>query len=643
MQRWIANLSFAQKFTLLGLVALLMAGWPSALVIRQAWADLTVLQSEVDGLASAKALIPLIKTTQQHRGLSSGVLSGNAAMGSDRQQRQQLIDQQLLALPAILAAQNDEALLSAAEGIRRDWVALSGAISKGAITPADSLQRHNRLIAGQIKLLSDVSNTSGLALDADPRSYYMITALLHDMPRLTNVMGQARARGTAMRVTQSQSTADHLQLSTLLQSANALHEDILAAQARVANALPERAHDAAYGALIAQSAAGLQQAAQAVNSVIQAQAGSGPTPAAYFAVMTEAMGAQFALADAGMLKLDGRMHERMSAQRTQAAGNAVVLLLSGLLGGWILWSINRSTLEAVSTAVRAADALAQGDLSQHLSSTSQDEVGQMTNAVGRAIDHLKGVIEGIVVASDSVATAATQIAQGNLDLSARTENQASSLQETASSMEEMSSVVDRSASMANRSRELATRAAQEAEQSGQIFIQVAQRMGAIKGTSSKIADINAVIDGLAFQTNILALNAAVEAARAGEQGRGFAVVASEVRSLAQRSAQAAKEIKGLIQQSVESVDQGYDLASGSTDAITRLVLLVKEVSDMMDEMALSSAQQSQGIAQVNQAVSQLDQSTQQNAALVEQSSAAATSLSEQAQRLLHSVGAFKLR
>jgi methyl-accepting chemotaxis protein len=209
-------------------------------------------------------------------------------------------------------------------------------------------------------------------------------------------------------------------------------------------------------------------------------------------------------------------------------------------------------------------------------------------------------------------------------------------------MEEMSATVTQNADTAARSRELATRASDEAEQSGEIFRQVVSRMEAIKQTSAKIADINSVIDGIAFQTNILALNAAVEAARAGEQGRGFAVVAAEVRSLAQRSTLAAREIKGLIGQSVDSIEQGYSLAAGSTQAIERLVVQVKEVSRLISDIAMSSEQQSLGIAQVNQAVSQLDQGTQQNAALVEESSAAAISLSEQARRLQASVGSFHL-
>jgi methyl-accepting chemotaxis protein len=343
-----------------------------------------------------------------------------------------------------------------------------------------------------------------------------------------------------------------------------------------------------------------------------------------------------------MKALDALMVERVGAVKNKflALSGAVLVLFA--LGAWVMRSVARSVIQSVEDAMQVSHALAAGDLSRNLHSPQRDEVGDMINAMGQAVAHMRGIIEGIKVASDSVATAATQIAQGNQDLSARTESQASSLQQTASSMEEMSSMVQQTSITAHRSRDLSASAAQEAVASGEVFQQVVQRMESIRQASAKIADINAVIDGIAFQTNILALNAAVEAARAGEQGRGFAVVASEVRSLAQRSTQAAREIKTLIQQSVDSVAQGYELASSSTASIERLVGQVKEVSSLMSEIAMGSEQQSLGITQVNEAVSLLDQGTQQNAALVEESSAAALSLRDQSARLQQSIASFRL-
>jgi methyl-accepting chemotaxis protein len=255
---------------------------------------------------------------------------------------------------------------------------------------------------------------------------------------------------------------------------------------------------------------------------------------------------------------------------------------------------------------------------------------------------LQRVVGGVRQGVEQVATASAQIAQGNLDLSGRTEQQASSLQETAASMEQLTGTVRASADNARQASQLAQGASEVAERGGSAVMQVVATMGEIEAASRKIADITGVIDSIAFQTNILALNAAVEAARAGEQGRGFAVVATEVRTLAQRSADAARQIKDLIGDSVQRVAAGSTLAQDAGATMNDIVAQVRSVSVLISEITQAAGEQSQGIAQVGQAVSLLDQATQQNAALVEESAAAAASLKELAQQLTASVAVFSL-
>jgi len=241
-----------------------------------------------------------------------------------------------------------------------------------------------------------------------------------------------------------------------------------------------------------------------------------------------------------------------------------------------------------------------------------------------------------------VALASAEIAQGNQDLSGRTESQASALEQTAASMEELSATVRHNADNAQQAHQLSVSAQSVVREGGQVVGQVVQTMQGIHDSSRRMSDIIGVIDGIAFQTNILALNAAVEAARAGEQGRGFAVVAGEVRSLAGRSAEAAKEIKRLITDSVERVEQGTVLVDQAGNTMDEVVSSIRRVTEIVGEISASGAEQATGVAQVVEAVAQMDQTTQQNAALVEEMAAAADSLRGQAQSLVQTVSAFKV-
>jgi aerotaxis receptor len=270
-----------------------------------------------------------------------------------------------------------------------------------------------------------------------------------------------------------------------------------------------------------------------------------------------------------------------------------------------------------------------------------DEIGMAMRTVSQLGLMFRWLIDDVSQQVLTVQTAATEIAQGNNDLSSRTEQAASSVQETATSMEQMTATVGNNADTARQAHQLSGSASAAAEQGGRAVSQVVATMTDITASSKKISDIIGVIDGIAFQTNILALNAAVEAARAGEQGRGFAVVASEVRSLAGRSAEAAKEIKSLIGASVEKVEVGSKLVDDAGKTMDDIVSQVRRVSSLIGEISSATIEQSAGISQVGQAVSHLDQITQQNAALVEQATAASMSLQQQAERLVEAVSVFR--
>ena len=314
---------------------------------------------------------------------------------------------------------------------------------------------------------------------------------------------------------------------------------------------------------------------------------------------------------------------------------AVAAVAAGVL-------VSRSITRPLEDAVEAAQSVAAGDLRTTIEVRGDDETGQLLQALKDMTGSLQTLVAQVRSGTETITVASGEIAQGNADLSSRTEQQAGAIEETASSMEEMTATVQRNAENAQHAAMLAISACDVASKGGQMVEQVVGTMASISESSRKIVDIISVIDGIAFQTNILALNAAVEAARAGEQGRGFAVVAGEVRNLAQRSATAAKEIKELISDSVARVDTGNQLVGQAGATMGEIVSSVRSVMDIIAEISTASAEQGAGIAQINMAVGEMDTTTQQNAALVEEAAAAAASLREQTLALNEVVAVFKL-
>ncbi len=348
-----------------------------------------------------------------------------------------------------------------------------------------------------------------------------------------------------------------------------------------------------------------------------------------------------------LLKLQDALMQH-SANATQAAtANMVVVIsatvMAALAAGVVmaLWII-RSITRPINLAVTVARAVAGGDLSVQFDTSGKNEIAQLLQALKEMQRALVSVVADVREGAQAVALASAGIAQSDLDLSSRTDSQAHSLQDTTASMEQLGDQVNLNAANASRANALAVSASEVAARGGAAVSEVINTMKGINESSHKIADIIAVIDGIAFQTNILALNAAVEAARAGEQGRGFAVVASEVRSLAGRSAEAAREIKGLISASVQRVEQGTLLVDRAGTTMSEVVSSIRHLTSIMGEISAASKSQSEGVSQLGVAIHLMDQMTHQNAQLVDVMSTAAGSLQSQADTLVNTVAVFKL-
>ncbi|TPG63911.1 methyl-accepting chemotaxis protein [Ewingella americana] len=359
-------------------------------------------------------------------------------------------------------------------------------------------------------------------------------------------------------------------------------------------------------------------------------------------VQADLAAAGLALTSASDQLLDHEMAYTQDEVHRTIKEMLLIIAATIIIGALLSWRMTRQITLPLRHTLEVAQRIAAGDLTAHIVSRSGDEVGQLTRAVEGMNQNLRGIIGDIRQGVLQVTRASSEIAAGNIDLSARTEQQASALGQTAASMEQLTATVKQNADNASQASQLASSAAATASRGGELVNDVVGVMNDIADSSKQIAEITTVINSIAFQTNILALNAAVEAARAGELGRGFAVVASEVRNLAQRSGQAAKEIETLIGLSVSKVNSGSTLVGKAGDTMQEIVDSVSHVTDIIHEIASASEEQSRGISQIALAVAEMDTVTQQNSALVQQSANASAALDLQAINLEETVAIFQL-
>ena len=641
MLHWLTQLRLAQKFTLLGLLTLAMVAFPSALYLKQTITDVRQANRQADGVPVLMALNMVIQHTQVHRGLSAGVLSGNEGMQQRRVTAKEAVNQ-ALGNAAALLVQND-APVQEQQRLQKwqtTWQALEQAVASNKVEVADSFARHTDLIAELMMINEELLVAYRLQSNEDPANVALLQAALVQAPQLTEGVGQMRAMGTGFLTQAFLSVDDRGAFRALISQTATFQKQVGRFIQRAMTLNP--AYEQELGGLVKTATELLNESNHlARTEVLEIDLLQYPA-SDYFNKLTQTIEAINAVRISGADRLAQVLDANADKQRNVLITLSVLQTVLLIAAVWLALLFVRSITQPLRRAVDLALEVADGNLQGADQTPDRNEIGELIAAQQQMRARLRPIVQQVRHGSDAVALASAEIAQGNQDLSARTESQASALEQTAASMEELSATVRHNADSAQQASQLTQTAHSIATQGGQMVGQMVQTMQGIHDSSRKMGDIIGVIDSIAFQTNILALNAAVEAARAGEQGRGFAVVASEVRSLAGRSAEAAKEIKRLIDDSVQRVGAGNALAQQTGETMQEMVGAIGKVNTIVSAISNASREQAEGVIQVGEAITQMDQVTQQNAALVEEMAAAATSLNSQSQELVQAISIFQV-
>ncbi|MFW3571484.1 methyl-accepting chemotaxis protein [Kosakonia cowanii] len=641
MKSLLNKINLSTKFMVLGIISLLLFALPTALFVNESSQKVQAKQVELKAIPVEKKLLKLLNLIQRHRAESAiAVTQGNPAYPPRialRDQINVLADE----IRKDIVAESPEAHpLQQLDKVNQQWQALQNQIDSRSLTAPESLVSHAALIRSLLDFNIDVLDFYGLSLDPDLDTSQLITAALFHLPELTETLGQIRASGTSLLakkdgISETDNARMEFQIGNgekALQLFDVGMKKYLGGNEEIRNLFGRKTEGAVQGAA---------QALSTAREIFITHSRPAMAPTEYVAIFTEAINNFTVLGNGMSDELSQQLTKQISVQRSAQITLLAVLIFSALLGIALTVFIIRSITGPVNEAARIAQEVATGDLTSRIAVTGSNEMSALLQSLMKMSEHLSSLVNDIKNNAVTIATSSEEIASGNSDLSSRTEEQAASLAQTAASMEQLASIIQQNADNTRHAASMAGSATSAALLGGEAMESVLASMHKISNSAGQIEEIIAVIDGIAFQTNILALNAAVEAARAGEHGKGFAVVASEVRALAQRSAVAAKEIKELIENSVSDAQSGIKMAENAGDKVKQSVSAIEQTSMLINEVSASSAEQSSGVSQINIAVSQMDQVTQQNAGLVQQSASSADDLAERAARLRQLVAVFK--
>ena len=639
MLRWLTQLRLAQKFLLLGAIVLATMAIPTFLYLKSTVDNLRQAERQANGMPALIALSGVVERIQVHRGLSAGMLAGNQEMKQRRLAARDAVNTALAqAQAALQQSETPPEQFDALQTLQKKWQALEQLVANGQISMPDSFARHTGFVNDLFIMNEELLVAYSLQSSSQMANISLLQATLIQAPQFNEGLAQLRGLGSAYLTQGFIGVDERGRFRALISRTEELYQQAVRSIGRAMELNPSYAQnlqtEVQKAAQLTDQSLALAQAQVLDIDLLQYPATE------YFGKLTQAITEVNKVNSHGSELLAQRLRTDVRAQRNQFMTLIAVMVL--VLGATVALGVLfvRSITVPMRQAIGLAEAVANGDLSGDDLPADRSEVGELIAAQQQMRARLRPVIAQVRQSADSVALASAEIAQGNQDLSGRTESQASALEQTAASMEQLSATVRHNADNAQQAHQLSTSAQSIVQEGGSVVTQVVETMQGIHDSSRRMSDIIGVIDGIAFQTNILALNAAVEAARAGEQGRGFAVVAAEVRALAGRSAAAAKEIKQLIADSVQRMDQGNALAQRAGQSMHEVEAAIQKVNAIVSAISSASQEQASGVAQVGEAITQMDHATQQNAALVEEMAAAASSLHSQSQELVRAVAVF---
>jgi methyl-accepting chemotaxis protein len=622
-------LRFTPKALIISAVLLIPLAVLFCVYLQKQLDDENFAKTELQGVAVIKVYAPVIRGAIDLRN-ATRALAGNPAVDASVDQARLAFEESLRACDKFLTDSGDPLKFQPSLTKVKDLYAAARA--KNTLMDASSGGTVWDPVAEAAKTVEqDLADKSNLSLDPDAGSYYLQAVVTGEVSTIAGNLGQLRSWSVWFAAKGGADSKDERKFviwdSRVTEHIDTLRDDLsraLAAEPSLSINLEPLDIVAAYQ----KAASGSVLDWNSTDTKVLWKNGAG------------AQDSLFSV-DAQVLPLlEGLLNRRIDGYIKERSILLAVLGVCLVAAAYLFYSFYLVMQGGLNEVRRHLDAMTKGDLTTEARAWGRDEVASLISSLAQMQDSLRVIVGQVRDSSDSIVQASSEIASASMDLSGRTEKTAADLAADAASMQQVSSAVNDSASHAHEAAALAEGNSAVAAKGGEVIAEVVSTMQRIHKSSSKIGEIIATIDGIAFQTNILALNAAVEAARAGDQGRGFAVVASEVRNLAQRSALAAKEIKTLITGSVDEVATGTRVVEGAGVTMEQLVTNAGRMNDLLAQIAAKAREQSTGVGQVGASIMELDNMTQQNAALVEQTAAAAESLREQATSLSHHVSHF---